>query len=253
LTPDWCQSKFRLMLLEKITMHDFANAVSAGCKTVILPFGSVEEHGPHLPLGTDTIHAYALAERAAGIVRAFVTPPIWYGLCRSTGQHPGTLSIRSMTLACLVQDILRSLYGQGLRNFILLSGHAGGTHMATILNGCDELLDELPDARFAVLSIIDLVKELPEGMVETPGDSHAGEVETSLIQHLFPELVRGGADAEFPSFPKFIIARNKLRFWPGGVWGDPAKASPEKGRRILESEAEILAEIIRRLEKFRED
>jgi len=171
-------------------------------------------------------------------------------LCRSTSQHPGTLTIRSATLSSLVKDIVRSLYGQGLRCFIMLSGHAGGTHMAAILNACDELMDELSEARFAVLSIIDLVKQLPEGLVETEGDSHAGEVETALIQHLYPELVKGSSSAEFPDFPKFIIARDKLRFWPGGVWGDPSKASPEKGKEILEKEAEALARLARELESW---
>jgi len=240
------------MLVTDITMKAFEDGLSS-TRTVILPFGSVEEHGLHLPLGTDTFHAYELARRTAKLVPVFVMPPVWYGLCRSTSQHPGTTGIRSGSLRMLVTDICRSMYGQGLRNFVLISGHAGGTHMATILDSADMLMEELEEARFAVLSILDLVSRLPDGLVETPGDAHAGEVETSLMEFLKPDLVRGTSPGEFPDFPKFILVRNKLRFWPGGVWGDPSRASREKGRKILEGEAQLLAEIVKKLENFKEE
>jgi len=178
---------------------------------------------------------------------------VWYGLCRSTSQHPGTIGITSQSLRVLVMDLCRSMYRQGLRNFILLSGHAGGTHMAAILDSADNLMEELEEAKFAVLSILDLISMLPEGMVETPGDAHAGEVETSLMEFLKPGLVSGTSPREFPDFPKFILARNKLRHWPGGVWGDPSRSSPEKGGHILEKEAELLAELIKKLENFKEE
>jgi len=94
---------------------------------------------------------------------------------------------------------------------------------------------------------------LPEGLVETPGDAHAGEVETSLVEFLKPDLVKGESPVEFPDFPKFILVRNKLRYWPGGVWGDPSKASALKGRRILEKEADLLAGLVKTLENFKEE
>ncbi len=222
-------------------------------KSVILPFGSVEEHGLHLPLGTDTFHAYELAKSTASLRPVFVMPPVWYGLCRSTSQHPGTVGITSQSLRVVVMDICKSLYRQGLRNFVLISGHAGGTHMATILDSADTLMEELPDASFAVLSILDLISALPEGMVETKGDSHAGEVETSLVMYLKPDLVSGTSPREFPEFPRYILVRNKRRYWPGGVWGDPSKSSSEKGKLILEKEAELLAELIDKMESLKEE
>ncbi len=237
------------MLLEEITMEQFEKGLSR-TRTVIVPFGSVEEHGLHLSLGTDTIHAYELARQTARLRAVFVAPPIWYGLCRSTKQHAGTVGITSETLKCVAKDVCRSLYKQGLRDFVLVSGHAGGTHMASILDAADNLLEELSRSRFAVLSIIDLVALLPEGLIETHGDAHAGEVETSLMQHLRPAYVDGTSPREFPAFPKFIVARNKLKFWPGGVWGDPAPSSPQKGRQIIEYEAQSLSHIIDELENF---
>ncbi len=239
------------MLLEEITMSEFQKGLEL-TRSVIVPFGSVEEHGQHLPLGTDTIHVYELARQTAKLRPVFVTAPVWYGLCRSTKQHPGTVGIASETLKAISKDICLSLYGHGIRNFVLVSGHAGGTHMASILDSADYLTDRLHESRFAVLSILDLVASLPSGKVETPGDAHAGEVETSLMKYLRPGWVKGTSPREFPSFPKFIIARNKLKFWPGGVWGDPACASSEKGKEILELEAQLLSEIIEELENFQE-
>lgn len=237
------------MLLENITMLEFERGLKETL-TVAVPFGSIEEHGPHLPLGTDTIHAYELLKYTSSQKPFFVAPPVWYGLCRSTKEHPGTVGIDSSILKYLTKAICKALYEKGLRNFLLLSGHAGGTHMASILDAADELLEELKDSKFAVLSIIDLVKMLPEGIVETEGDSHAGEVETSLMMYLRPESVKGSANREFPNFPKFIIARNKKKFWPGGVWGDPTLSSREKGKSILLEEAKILIKLIEKLEEF---
>jgi len=239
------------MLLENITMVEFQQGLKKS-QTVAIPFGSVEEHGPHLPLGTDTIHVYELLKYTSYDYHFFVAPPVWYGLCRSTKQHPGTVGISSSTLKRLVKDICVSFYNQGLRNFLLISGHAGGTHMASILDAADELVEKLNEGKFAVLSIIDLVKLLPNELVETDGDSHAGEVETSLMQYLREDKVKGTAEREFPKFPKFIIAKNKKKFWPGGIWGDPSLASRDKGKAILEHEVQILKKIIFELEAFEE-
>lgn len=233
------------MLVEAMTMAAFQEA-ARDALGAILPVGATEEHGPHLPLGTDTIHAYELARLAGEREPVLVMPPIWYGLCRSTSQHPGTVTVRGATLRLLVQDVITSLYGHGLRSFVVLSGHAGTTHMASLVDGCEELLSSLPEARLAVVSVLDLVS-VPGPHVETSGDSHAGEIETSLMLHLRPMWVHGTAPEEYPTFPRHIIVRDKRACWPGGVWGDPAKASAEKGREIMEEEVERLLDLLHRL------
>ncbi|RPI50262.1 MAG: creatininase family protein, partial [Deltaproteobacteria bacterium] len=135
-------------------------------------------------------------------------------------------------------------------NFVFLSGHAGGTHMAALTDAGEAILSHLDKSRVAVLSILDLIAQIPDGIVETENDSHAGEVETSLMLHLRPAHVDGTSPEEYPSFPAPILARNKKRFWPGGVWGDPSKASLEKGKTLLQKEVEVLLRIINRLEAF---
>lgn len=221
-------------------------------KTVILPVGSLEEHGPHLPLGTDAFHALELARRLAQARPVLIAPPLFYGICRSTREHPGTVSLSGDTLRALLRDLGREFHRQGLRHLVFLSGHAGGTHMSALVEAGEALLEEFADLRVAVVNVLDLLREVlaaqPE-LVQTRGDSHAGEVETALMLASYPHLVQGTAPAEWPRFPKYLLVRDKRRFWPGGVWGDPGPASAAQGERLLEAEVRRLAQIIDALER----
>ncbi len=234
-------------LIEEVTMYEFEEGLKQST-TLIIPCGSVEEHGPHLPLGTDTWHAVELSRRVARKKFVWVAPPLWYGLCRSTSEHPGTVGITGMTLRALIMDVISAFYHQGMRNVMVLSGHAGTTHMAMIVDACEELVSKYNDLKCAVLSVLDIGKKAWKGMVETENDSHAGEVETSIIQFIRPDCVKGIAEEEYPEFPDFLIVKNKRRFWYGGVWGNPAKASPEKGEKLLEASTEFLLNIIESME-----
>ncbi|MGC8719734.1 MAG: creatininase family protein [Thermodesulforhabdaceae bacterium] len=234
-------------MMDSVTMDEFSSGL-AKSRTVIIPWGSLEEHGSHLPLGTDTWHAVEIARAVSERTFVWVAPPVPYGLCRSSSQHPGTVTVSSSTLRLLAKDIIRGLYSQGLERFIILSGHAGGTHIAMLIDACEELLPELPKARMAVVSINDLGRTAWKGIVETPADSHAGEVETSVIAYLFPKHVRGYPEEEYPSFPQFLLVRNKRAFWKGGIWGNPRKASAEKGKMLVERSVEAIIDIIKSLE-----
>jgi creatinine amidohydrolase len=239
------------MLMEAMTMTEFQENLERS-RTALVPVGSVEEHGVHLPLGTDTIHAFEVCRVAAERTGAVVAPPIYYGVCRSTSQHPGTLGLSGDTLRALIRDIGLALYQQGLRNLIFLSGHAGGTHTAAMVEAGEQLLERLPEVRVAALNILDLGARGWEPLIETRGDSHAGELETSVIMALRPSWVKGTSPEEYPLFPQAILVRNKRSFWPGGVWGNPAKASPEKGAACLEAVTEALVDLIHRLESWKE-
>ncbi len=239
------------MRISDITMDEF----SAGLKktqTVLIPFGATEEHGSHLPLDTDTMHAIEVGRRLAEVRDIFIAPPVHYGVCRSTANHPGTLSISTETLKALTIDIVAALYKQGLRNVILLSGHAGGTHMAALTDAGEKLLEMFADLKIAVLTEYMLAAKTAGHLIETEGDSHAGEIETSRIQYSHPLLVKGTAPREFPGFPTGILVRNKQKYWPGGVWGDPTKASAEKGAEIERLVVAALSELVERLENWQE-
>ncbi|WP_298269458.1 creatininase family protein [Geobacter sp.] len=239
------------MIVEEMSMGEF-EAGLARTRTILIPFGSVEEHGSHLPLSTDTIQAYEVGKKAARLIPLFVAPPIHYGSCRSTSCHPGTISISTVTLKALLKDIVLSLYRQGLRNVIVLTGHAGGSHRMALQDAGEELLPELPELKIAVVTEYELAYREGKKIVETEGDAHAGEIETSRIMHSHPHLVKGTGEREFPNFPPGLLVRNKRKYWPGGVWGDPTKASAEKGKRIEELVVEKVARLVRELEAFEE-
>jgi creatinine amidohydrolase len=235
------------VIVEELTMAEFEAGLDRS-RTVLLPFGSVEEHGPHLPLSTDTLEAYEVCKKAALLMPLFVAPPIHYGNCRSTACHPGTISISTGTLRALFIDIVTSLRGQGLRCFVALTGHAGGAHRMALQDAGEELISRFEDISIAVVSEYDLAKDEGRGLIETAGDAHAGEIETSRILHSHPHLVKGSAPREFPSFPPGILVRDKRRYWPGGVWGDPGKASAEKGARLEKLVVARLIDLVRDLE-----
>jgi creatinine amidohydrolase len=243
-----------MALWEDLTMPGF-EAMRQQTRTVILPVGSLEEHGPHLPLGTDTFHALEVARRVAQMRAVVVAPPLFYGICRSTSEHPGTVSISGDALRGLLWEVGREFYRHGLRHLVLMSGHAGGTHISAIIEAGERLLAELPGARVAVVNLLEVLREVladrPD-LVQTRGDSHAGEVETAIMMAAYPHLVQGTASEEWPQFPKYLLVRDKRRYWPGGVWGNPAPASAAQGEKILAAETARLAQIISMLEEGRD-
>lgn len=239
------------MIITDLTMTEFSAGLEK-TQTVCIPFGSTEEHGFHLPLDTDTIQVYEVLKRVAKKKPVFIAPPLHYGVCRSTSNHPGTIGIRSTTLRALARDIVESLYRQGLRHFILISGHAGKTHMNALLEAGEELLQEYAEMKMAIICEYELAREVSREFVETKDDSHAGEIETSRLLYLRPELVQGNSPEEYPDFPRFILVRNKEAYWRHGVWGDPAKASRDKGEKYCRLTVDALVSFIQQLEDFTE-
>ncbi len=234
------------MDLRHLTMEAFARQ-RREIISAVLPIGVLEEHGPHLPLGLDAMHAHAVALAASRRHPCFVAPVVNYGICRSTAGHPGTVGISGDTLRALLFDIGKGLYEQGIGCLCLLTGHAGGTHgMALVEVG--ERLMIVTGLQVATACVLDLLDEAAP-LLECEGDSHAGEVETSLVMHLWPELLQGSAPEEYPSFPRFRLVRDKRAHWPGGVWGDPGKASAAKGEAIIAAEAKALAGLLGELEE----
>lgn len=237
------------MILDEITMPEYERAL-AGSRTLIIPFGSLEEHGAHLPLCTDTLQVVEVCRRVAERTGVHLAPVVPYGVCRSTANHPGTVGITTATLRAVAIDLVRDFHRHGMRSFVLISGHAGKTHVLTLVDAGEQLLAELPDVRISVISEYNEIQEAGKALVEAVDDSHAGEIETSRVLHLRPELVKGTSPAEWPSFPDARLVRDKRRHWPGGVWGDPARASAEKGRRLTEIAVDRVIALIRELEEY---
>jgi creatinine amidohydrolase len=148
-----------------------------------------------------------------------------------------------------MKDIVRSCYGQGLKNFIILSGHAGGSHRMALQDAGEELIAEIKDVTIAILTEFELARKAGAGFIETEQDLHAGEIETSRIMNSHPHLVKGEGQREFPDFPAGLLVRDKRKYWQNGVWGDPTKATAVKGKQLEESVVARIVELVQAMEK----
>ena len=237
------------MILEHLTTNEVEAALQK-TRTVIVPFGVLEAHGPHMPLATDTIQAYDGAIRASKLVSVFVAAPVCYGMCRSASGRPGTIGISGDTLRSLAFDIVISLHASGMRNVILYSGHASSKQLAAMGEAGEKAIDTISDLNVAVVCDYDILKNAD--FIEAPGDIHAGELETSRMMHVHPELVRTDKfpSAEKRQFPNPILVRDCKRYWPGTVEGDPTLATAQKGQKLCDIVAEYLADLVRKIEAF---
>lgn len=237
-----------MYLLENITMHEFKQCLKK-TKTIVFPFGTIEEHGKHLPLNTDSLIIVESLKRVARKRKFILAPVVYYGVCTTTKDHPGTISISPGTLRNLSFDLVTEAYKKGLRNFVLISGHGGSLHMSAMKETAEVLVERLNGIKIAVLSPYDVLwKELSE-IAETPHDSHAGELETSMMLYLAPKLVKGRSPEEYPKIPKPLTVKDKVKYWPGGVWGNPKKASVEKGKQAIKLITDKIIELLDQIEK----
>ena len=157
---------------------------------VIVPVGSIEQHGPHLRLHEDIANALALAESAAQASPhpVLVAPPVWWGMAPHHMGFAGTISLRLDTFSALITDICRSLAAHGFRRILLLNGHGGNAAplIATITQLSAD--DGLFVSTLSYWTLIpDTLREV--GTSAQGGMGHAGEMETSMAMHLRPETV----------------------------------------------------------------
>lgn len=226
--------KVKTIWLDELTMPETEKAAEKG-KIVILPVGSVEEHGKHLPLCTDCLQPENIAVEVARKAGCLVAPPLRYGVCTETRYFSGTISVSFESLHSMVCDVLDELVRQGFKRLIVLSGHAGSLHMAALKLAARDVLDKYVEEsekralRIVVLSDYDFAYEL-RGKQFDAHDGHGGEIETSRILAIRPDLVKGRTEKNFSEMPRFEIVANPRDFWPNGIQGDPSKASVEKGR-----------------------
>jgi creatinine amidohydrolase len=234
------------MILEEMSWKEIEEGLKK-TQTVILPVGATEEHGPHLPANTDTLQAVEVAKEVARRRDVFVVPAVPYGVCRSTRGFPGTLSISQEALRLLTRDILLALHESGFRKVLVLTGHAGGQHMAALEEACGQVTASV-DLRVSLLTDFEFL----DGKAETPKDGHAGEIETSRMLVLREELVKGLPSKSFPVRPRHLILRSVRHLMGEGIMGDPSKATKEKGRRFMELAIQGVLEALDELESYSE-
>ncbi len=230
-------------MLENMTWIEVEESLKKK-NSVIVPFGSVEEHGPHLPTSTDSDLCYAVVKKGAEDTDFLVAPIVNYGLCRSTREFPGTVSIQFETLKQLAKDILFELVNQGFKKIVLFSFHAGSTHLMALKEAAFDFSLENKNAKVYLVSSIDLAVEDLLKVLETI-PQHACELETSLMLFLKPEVVQmEKVVEEHPSGPRFLVTPSGRKWMKTGVMGDPRKASAEKGEKIFNLMTKRLREIL---------
>lgn len=209
--------------------------VAARPRLLAVPLGSTEQHGPHLPLGTDTLVACALADRlAAARPDVVVAPALPYG---SSGEHagfPGTLSIGQEALTSVIVELVRS--ADGFRGVVLISGHGGNAE---------------PLSRAAATLASEGRRVLPWSPSVAGGDAHAGRTETSLLLALAPALVRAPAIEPGDTRPleellPELRAGGVAAVSANGVLGDPSGADAGEGERLLDALAADLVRAVTR-------
>lgn len=210
-------------------------------KGIIIPIGSTEEHGYHLPLSTDSIIAEKLAEELSKRLNLPYVPTIFYGVCRTTALYPGTITISVHSLKNLVNDIVYSLYTQGFEKFFIITGHGGDAHVVAL----EEISRQLKQEKDIDVYVIKPYEIDVSDLVDTK-DIHAGEVETSLMLYLCPDLVhmQKAKKEAIPSMNSAFYTPLRKRPTPSGTFGDPTKASRDKGKQIFERYVKKIGEFI---------
>jgi creatinine amidohydrolase len=240
--------------LDELSTTEAKKAAEKGT-VIIFPIGSVEEHGTHLPLCTDSLQSEHIALEVAKKTGCLVSPAFRYGICNAGRNFPGTISITFEALHFITRDVISELVRNGFNRIIVLSGHAGSTHMTALRLAAQGALrnsqnQKLPrKTRIMVLSDYDFAEELKEKLNIAPKDGHAGDIETSRIMHIKPELVKEKGEACFPDMPRFELVLEPEKYFPNGVMGDPTIASAEKGKLINEYVIEQVAKLVEEIKR----
>ena len=239
---------------DELTWPEVNEAVKLG-KIPIIPTGSVEQHGHHLPLKVDHLCANAVATAAARLRPeiSLVLPPVSYGYVHHVMDFPGSINIHFEHFIQFVLDICKSLAYHGFKKMVIVNGHGSNTPLIDLI-ARKTVLET--DSLCGALGYFGLAMEAFNRVKETEVMAHADEFETSLYLHLAPERVQmDKAEADDDVRGRFVssdsIYTNPVRFndfwgrWTKlGVHGDPTLATAEKGKVIFEAAVEGLIAVV---------
>jgi creatinine amidohydrolase len=215
-------------------------------RTILLPFGATEQHGPHLPIGTDTIIAEALARAAGERSGTMIAPALPVGFSPGLHSHfAGTVSFKAATYLAVIEDLLDSLLAAGFHDFLLLTGH--GLNYSPLKTALLDFLDRR-NARALLLGYWELDEVQP--LVE-PGDgTHCTIMETALLLYLREELVDMRKAIDEYRRPRFLLGRDYARqISQTGIVAETTKATCEKGRQFFEAAVSGLARVLREFDR----
>jgi creatinine amidohydrolase len=244
----------------KCTIDEIADLDS---EMVIVPVGSVEQHGHHLPISTDIIIAQAFADRIGEQLKAYVLPCIPVSTCREHMGKRGSVWVNPDTFYLMMKDVVYSLKEQGYRKIAVIQGHGGIFVLSPLIRTLNASLN--PDVMVCKLEpsqfFLTFLGKPPipgceaSEILESATLMHADEFETSLILYLHPELVKMDKIVDFvPEYPREYLNYGSIfRLSPDGVWGEPSKATAEKGQKLLRTGCKMSVSYIKRAFAFMSD
>ncbi|MEX0886030.1 MAG: creatininase family protein [Phycisphaeraceae bacterium] len=218
----------------------------------VLPWGATEAHNYHLPHGTDTLQATSLARDAAGLAdaegaRVVVLPAIPFGNNEAQLDQVATISITTATATAILDDVTRSLCQQGVRRLLIINAHGGNEHKPIIRD-----IQARYDALIVLANFWQMLPERVAAIFDEPGD-HAGELETSFLLHVSPELVELGEagpgqrrawELDAVAQPGVWAPRPWSRVHPDTGSGDPRQATAAKGQAFFDEVTQALARVM---------
>jgi creatinine amidohydrolase len=252
------------------TYRDVVDTASEEGSILIVPVGSLEQHGYHLPVGTDTLLATAMAheaaERVSDSVPVLVSPPVWTGFSPHHMPFGGTVTVERDELVSTLEGIADSALENGFDGLLLLNGHGGNSSLVDTASG--SIGKDHPEAE--VLSLTYFLLAAPFGDEirdsEVGGMGHGGEFETSLMLHLYPDLVDEdqaegtNVDEPYDTAPQDLLVGGPLSVYrpfteysESGVLGDPEAGTAEKGAELFSRLGDELESLLREIHDHNRD
>jgi creatinine amidohydrolase len=219
-----------------LSSYNFTNREIEARKpeTAVLPVGAFEQHGPHLPMTTDTLIAVAIAERICQQSSVFLLPPLTISCSHEHIGFFGNLFISSETLEKCIREVLNSIAHSGINQVAIVNAHGGNyvlRNLAQEVNLTEQRLLLWPTNQHWQIAV--QYAGIESSIHE---DMHAGEIETSILLHLNPDLVRIGQIQDHQASERFYLHLKGMKeYTSSGVIGFPSRATAQKGALLLES------------------
>jgi creatinine amidohydrolase len=215
------------------TKKTFAELEASDVDTAVLPVGAIEQHGRHLPISVDWKQADALGRGVAQQLEALALPALPFGNSEAHAGFRGSITIQPETLKALVTDIVESLFEQGFRKVVVLNTHGGNLILKLAVRALN--MRQLPGRALLVFPPQLAARQLSKIFDQLDDELHAGDLETSLMLHLTPDLVGEDRVDHVPDVSGVFFDYAVMKsYCPDGVWGRAGQATAEKGRQALD-------------------
>ena len=226
-----------------LTRQEVGEAARSGA-VAVLPVGAVEQHGAHLPTGTDAMLVAHAVEDAVARTGDIALPVLAYGCSLGHTEHwPGTLSLNVATMMAIVTDIGRWVHASGFRKLVVLNSHA--TNGPPCQSALLTLRYEVPSLRTRFASLYDISPRASAGYLADAADPHANEAETSMLLHITPDLVQGDrAVDETDRTVGRVLTYPMPDVTVSGVVGRPTEASVAAGRALFSAIVDDIADLL---------